>query len=43
MISRILLTGGWLLVPLMCALSCISNEGVEVDWWVVLKVPGKVN
>lgn len=25
-----------------CATTCINNEGIAVDWWVVLKVPGKL-
>lgn len=24
-------------------ISCLSNDGAAVDWWVVLKVPGKIN
>jgi hypothetical protein len=43
MIDRILITFSLLLVPIMCTLSCVNNEGIEVDWWVVLKFPKKIN
>jgi hypothetical protein len=43
MTDRIMPIMVWLLVPLTCALSCVGNEGQAVDWWVVLKFPGRIN
>lgn len=45
-LGRILTAAFWLLALVdqaLCSISCLNNEGSAVDWWVVLKVPGKIN